>query len=155
MPGTAAEAEIRNYKNPALTMIQRIQSFWLLLAAASSIASIKFPFYTGTLVAGNAYESLNATTFIPIIILSVLSALISFATIFLFKNRSRQTWLTLLNIFISIIVIILFFLHLKDFSSGSFSLTSLFVFVVPIFLILALMGIRKDAKLIKSLDRLR
>lgn len=136
-------------------MIQRIQTLWLLLAAASSIASIKFPFYTGTLVEGNAYESLNATTFIPIVILTVLSALISFVTIFLFKNRNRQTWLTLLNIFISIIVIILFFLHLKDFSSGSFSLTSIFVFAVPIFLILALMGIRKDAKLIKSLNRLR
>jgi len=136
-------------------MVQRIQSFWLLLAAAASVASIRFPFYTGTLVEGNTYESLNATVYIPIIILTVLSALISFVTIFLFKNRSRQTWLTLLNIFISIIVIILFFLHLKDFNSGSFSLTSLFVFLVPIFLILSLMGIRKDAKLIKSLDRLR
>ena len=136
-------------------MIQRIQSVWLLLAAAAAVASIKFPFYTGTLAASNTYESLNATQFIPIIVLTVLSALISFVTIFLFKNRKRQTGLTALNIFISIIVIVLYCLHLKDFSSGSFSLTSVFVFAIPIFLVLALMGIRRDAKLIKSLDRLR
>ena len=136
-------------------MIQRIQSFWLLLAAAAAVASIRFPFYTGSLAADNTYESLNAAKNIPIVILTVLSALISFVTIFLYKNRNRQTWVTLLNIFISIIVIILYFLQLKNFSSGSFSLTSLFVFAVPVFLILALMGIRRDAKLIKSLDRLR
>jgi len=127
----------------------------LLLAAASAVASIKFPFYTGTLAASSTYESLTAAQDIPIVILTVLSALISFVSIFLYKNRSRQTWLTALNIFISIIVIVLYFLQLKNFSSGSFSLTSLFVFAVPIFLILALMGIRKDAKLIKSLNRLR
>ena len=136
-------------------MIQRIQCFWLLLSPAAALASIRFPFYTGSLAADNTYESLNAAKNIPIVILTVLSALISFVTIFLYKNRNRQTWVTLLNIFISIIVIILYFLQLKNFSSGSFSLTSLFVFAVPVFLILALMGIRRDAKLIKSLDRLR
>jgi glucan phosphoethanolaminetransferase (alkaline phosphatase superfamily) len=136
-------------------MIQRVQSFWLLLAAAAAVASIKLPFYTGSLAANNTYESLTASENIPIVILTVLIALISLVAIFLYKNRNRQTWITLLNIFLSIVVILLYFLQLKNFSSGSFSLTSLFVFAVPVFLILALMGIRRDAKLIKSLDRLR
>ena len=136
-------------------MIQRIQTLWLVLAAAVAILSIKFPFYTGSLVVNNAYLRLTAAENIPILILTVLSAIISAITIFYFKNRGRQTGLTILNIFVAIIIIVLYFLRLKDFPTGAFSLAALFVFSLPIFLILALVGIRKDAKLIKSLDRLR
>jgi Domain of unknown function (DUF4293) len=136
-------------------MIQRIQTFWLLVAVAAGLLSLKFPFYTGSLVVNNAYLRLTAAENIPILILTVLSVLISFFTIFLFKNRKKQTSLTALNIFISIIIIILYFLRLKDFSAGSFSLTSIFVFVLPAALIMALIGIRRDEKVIRSLDRLR
>jgi len=136
-------------------MIQRIQTLWLLVAVAAGLLSIKFPFYTGTLVVNNAYLSLTAAENIPILILTVLSALIAFVTIFLFKNRKQQTTLTLLNIFISIIIVILYFLQLKNFSTGHFSLTSIFVFVLPIALIMALIGVRRDEKVIRSLDRLR
>ena len=136
-------------------MIQRIQTLWLVLAAAVAILSIKFPFYTGSLVANNAYLRLTAAENIPILILTVLSAIISAITIFYFKNRGRQTGLTILNIFVAIIIIVLYFLRLKDFATGAFSLAALFAFSLPVFLILALVGIRKDAKLIKSLDRLR
>lgn len=136
-------------------MIQRIQTLWLVLAAIAAILSIKFPFYTGSLVVNNAYLRLSAAENIPILILTVVSAIISAITIFYYKNRGRQTGLTVLNIFVAIIILVLYFLRLKDFSTGSFSLTSLFPFSLPVFLILALVGIRKDAKLIKSLDRLR
>jgi len=136
-------------------MIQRIQTLWLLVAVAAGLLSIKFPFYTGTLVVNNAYLSLTAAENIPILVLTVISVLISFITIFLFKNRKLQTNLTLLNIFISIIVVVLYFLQLKNFSTGHFSLTSIFVFVLPIALIMTLIGVRKDEKVIKSLDRLR
>jgi len=136
-------------------MIQRIQTLWLVLAAAAAVLSIKFPFYTGSLIANNAYLRFTAAENIPILVLTVISALISAITIFSFKNRGRQTGLTLLNIFVSIIILVLYFLRLKDFSTGAFSLTSLFAFALPVLLILALVGIRKDAKLIKSLDRLR
>jgi hypothetical protein len=136
-------------------MIQRIQTLWLVFAAVAGIFSIKFPFYTGSLAVNNAYLSLTASENIPILVLTVLSVLISLITIFYYKNRGRQTGLTLLNIFVSIVIIVLYILRLKDFSTGSFSLTCLFVFAMPVFLIMALLGIRKDAKIIKSLDRLR
>ena len=136
-------------------MIQRIQSFWLLLAAVAGFLSMKFPFYTGNLVTDNAYIKLTAVENIPILILTVLSIVLSLITIFLFKDRKRQTGFTLLNIFISIIIIVLYFLQLKNFSQGSFSLACLFVFALPVFLILALVSVRRDEKIIKSLDRLR
>src|ERR1700730_17384307 len=130
-------------------MIQRIQSFWLLLAAVAGFLSMKFPFYTGNLVTDNAYIKLTAVENIPILILTVLSIVLSLITIFLFKDRKRQTGFTLLNIFISIIIIVLYFLQLKNFSQGSFSLACLFVFALPVFLILALVSVRRDEKIIK------
>jgi len=136
-------------------MIQRIQSLWLSLAAVAGLLSLKFPFYTGNLVADNTYVKLTAVENIPILILTVLSIVLSVITIFLFRQRKKQTNFTLLNIFISIIVIVLYILQLKNFSQGSFSLACLFVFAMPVFLILALVGIRRDEKIIKSLDRLR
>ena len=136
-------------------MIQRIQTLWLVLAAAAAIISIKYPFYTGSLVVNNAYVRLTAAENMPILVLTILSAVISFITIISFKNRSRQTGLTILNLFASIVIIVLYFMRLKEFATGSFSLASLFVFALPILLILALVGIRKDVKTIKSLDRLR
>ena len=136
-------------------MIQRIQTVWLLVAVAAGLLSIKFPFYTGSLVVNNAYVRLTGAENMPILILTVLSVLISFVTIFLFKNRKRQTSLTILNIFISIVIIVLYILQLKNFSNGAFSLACVFVFVMPVALIMALIGIRRDEKVIRSLDRLR
>ena len=136
-------------------MIQRIQTLWLILAIGAAFVSIKLPFYTGSLAVNNAYLQLTAAENIPILVLTVLSILISLITIFSFKNRGRQTGLTLLNIFVAIVIVVLYFLRLKDFATGSFSLAGLCVFVLPVFLIMALIGIRRDTKIIKSLDRLR
>jgi Domain of unknown function (DUF4293) len=136
-------------------MIQRIQTLWLVLAVGAAFTSIKLPFYTGSLVVNNAYLKLTATENIPILILTVLSILLSLITIFSYKNRGRQTGLTVLNIFVAIGIVVLYFMRIKDFGTGAFSLAAVVVFALPVFLILALMGIRRDVKTIKSLDRLR
>jgi len=136
-------------------MIQRIQTLWLVLAVGAAFASIKLPFYSGSLVVNNAYLKLTAAGNIPILILTILSILLSLITIFSYKNRGRQTGLTVLNIFVAIGIVVLYFLQLKDFGTGAFSLAAIVVFALPVFLILALMGIRRDVKTIKSLDRLR
>ena len=100
-------------------MIQRIQTLWLLVAVAAGLLSIKFPFYTGTLVVNNAYLSLTAAENIPILVLTVISVLISFITIFLFKNRKLQTNLTLLNILIQSYDIHKIFLTHKNPETGT------------------------------------
>ena len=64
-------------------------------------------------------------------------------------------WLTATAAGLSVINIILYFTELKKFVSGNVSLTALFAFAIPIFLVLAVNGIYKDEKLVKSLDRLR
>ena len=75
--------------------------------------------------------------------------------IFMYKNRKQQMWLTAAAAGLSIINIILYFTELKKFVSGNMSLTAVFALAIPVFLLLAINGIWKDEKLVKSLDRLR
>jgi peptidoglycan/LPS O-acetylase OafA/YrhL len=77
--------------------------------------------------------------------------------IFLYKNRKQQLWLTLAAFVVSVINIILYFKEIKSFlpQQGNYNLAAVFTFAIPVFLILAVRGIWKDEKLVKSLDRLR
>jgi uncharacterized protein YebE (UPF0316 family) len=77
------------------------------------------------------------------------------AIIFMYKNRKQQMGLTAAAAGLSIINIILYFTELKKFLSGNMALTSVFALAIPVFLVLAINGMRKDEKLVKSLDRLR
>jgi len=139
-------------------MIQRIQSIWLLLAAAACFLTLKLPFYNGNVVQpdqSRRFEHLTAMDNIILTILTFLTGIIILVTIFLFKDRKLQMKLTIATLVLSIVNIVLFFGQLKRFVEGSFDLTSPIVFMVPVFLILAARGIYKDDKLIKSLNRLR
>ncbi len=136
-------------------MIQRIQSLWLALAAAATFFSIKLPFYSG--IFQNLTTQINLTgqsTFL-LLIFSVLTGVISILSIFLFKKRKLQLKVGLAALLVSFITILLYFLEVKKYTSGVYALSMLVILAVPIFLILALRGIYKDEKLVKSLDRLR
>jgi hypothetical protein len=73
----------------------------------------------------------------------------------MYKNRRQQIWLTVAAAGLSIINIILYFSELKKFTSGNMALTSVFALAIRFFLLLAINGMWKDEKLVKSLDRLR
>ena len=136
-------------------MIQRIQSLWLLSASACAFLSMKYPFYYIGPHPDLISDQFNATTKIILLILtSILGALCLF-TIFLYKQRNLQLWLTVLSIVLSITNIFLYFDYKKDYTGGGLALTSIFVFAVPVFLFFAAQGIYRDQKLVKSMDRLR
>ncbi len=140
-------------------MIQRIQSLWLLAASAAAFTTLKVSFYSGHKIgdALKTYQFLNATSTIPIIVLSVAVAITSLVLIFLYKDRSLQIKITLAALAVSILTLVLYFFELKNFVQGesSFDLTCVFAFVIPVFLFLAFRGIYTDEKLVKSVDRLR
>jgi len=142
-------------------MIQRIQSIWLLLAAAAAFLTLKFSFYAGNkLVAATntkVHEELTARSNIMITILSAGVGLAALICIFLYKNRKQQFRIALIALLASVVNIVLFFLEARKFvaGEGNYTLTAAFAFAVPVFIILALRGIKKDEKLVKSLDRLR
>lgn len=139
-------------------MIQRIQTIWLFLSALCAAFTYKFPFYSGNIIGKDniqRYEKLVASSNFLLLISTALLIGGAIVIIFLYKNRKQQFWLTMGAAGLSIINIIIYFSELKKFTSGNMSLTAVFAFAIPIFLLLAATGIWKDEKLVKSLDRLR
>ena len=139
-------------------MLQRFQTLWLLLAAIFAFLTFKLPFYSGSKIIKDVIQPdvrLDASSQILILILTGLVILCCFIAVFLFKNRKKQLTLTVINLILSIILLVLYFLQIQKFQTGIISLSCLFTLAIPIFLLLAARGIWKDEKLIKSLDRLR
>jgi hypothetical protein len=138
-------------------MIQRIQSVWLLLASIFDAITFRFPFYVGDWQRDTtpATVDLNAQSTIWLTILTVLTGVLAFVNIFLFNNRKLQLKLTYAGLALCAVLLTLYFLEIGHFFSGDIALWSLFYFAIFVFYLLAARGIRKDEKLIKSLDRLR
>lgn len=139
-------------------MIQRIQSVWLLLAAACALLSLKFSFYTGIMINDTQRKlvSITSVSSIPIVIAAVAVGITSLVIIFLYKDRKMQMRITFAALFVSLLLIFLYFSYKNsNFSEGSFDLGAPLIFLIPVFLVLALRGIYKDEKLVKSVDRLR
>jgi hypothetical protein len=141
-------------------MIQRLQSVWLLLAAAAAFLSLRFSFYSGNMVAANQTKSWVYFTAQSNLLLMILTAgvgLASLIAIFLYKSRKQQLRLTLITLLVSIVNLVIYFMQTQKFvpGEGNYDLTAVFAIIVPVFLLLAIRGIRKDEKLVKSLDRLR
>ncbi|MFT3904262.1 MAG: DUF4293 domain-containing protein [Niabella sp.] len=139
-------------------MIQRKQTLWLLLAVIATVLTFKFPFYNGIVVSGAKGVSgaeLTATDNIPLMLLTGLTALLGLAGIFMFKDRKKQLMICFLGLLAAIGTIVLNYTYIKYFQSGSISITALLLLVTVIGFFFAMKGIRKDQKLIRSLDRLR
>lgn len=141
-------------------MIQRVQTIWLLLAAVAGYIMTRVPLYQGIL-AGQALKKYFITEnflLFGVAIVAILSALVA---VFLFKNRPAQIRLTILGILASVALIALEIWQADKFtiSNGILKLSYLWGALLPvamiIFFILAAINIRKDTKLVKSLDRLR
>jgi len=141
-------------------MIQRIQSVWLLLAAACAALTFRLSFFSGNKTGSDnisAFEKLTASSDFLLLVLTSFLVGGCLVLIFLFKNRKQQLWLTIAAIVIAVINIILYFKETKSFipNQGNYDLTSILSFAIPVFLILAARGIWNDDKLVKSADRLR
>jgi hypothetical protein len=137
-------------------MIQRIQSIWLLLAAVFAFLTFKLPFYQGAVFQADITKpAVDAQSTIWLTIVAALTGALAFINIFFFNNRKLQLRLCVFGIILALGLIALCFMEMTKFSSGSIALSSVIYFAIVAFYILALNGIRKDEKLIKSMDRLR
>jgi predicted membrane-bound mannosyltransferase len=136
-------------------MIQRIQSVWLLAASIVSFLTLKLSFYSGTYLPDNLYHQLNGTENLTLMIPTIALGILTLITIFLFKNRVTQLRLCIAGILLDVLLIVLYFRSLKDFSRGDFAFTAVLHLIVISALVLAASGINKDEKLIKDSNRLR
>ncbi|PKF75378.1 DUF4293 family protein [Chryseobacterium sp. PMSZPI] len=129
-------------------MLQRIQTIWTLLAVLAAV----FLYITGQDVAvfGNI-PILN----IGCIVLVIIGAL----SIFSFKNRKRQILLNTISIIINALLIGVLAYWLLNLSGGiqfpEKGIEPIFPCIAVICLLIANIFIRKDERLVKSVDRLR
>ncbi len=134
-------------------MIQRIQSVYLLLAVITSGCVIFFlPLFVFT---DSNYMILDDAIFTGT---TVLSTLISFYSIFRFKNRRQQLVSGRINIIINFIffgfLLYMYFGVLAK-EEASLGLGSFMPLVVVVLITLANRGIMKDEMLVRAADRLR
>jgi len=148
-------------------MIQRVQSVWLLLAAVFAFLYTRVPIYTTTVV-GNVVRKYLPTESLLLFAVSIAVGLLAAACIFLFKNRALQFRLSIIGLLASIGMIALEVWQVSEFKAagvlqntdnalvkGSYSWGALLPIAMCVFFWIAASKIRKDQKLIKSLDRLR
>ncbi len=131
-----------------IRMIQRIQTIFLFLVVLSEVA-LHFT-AMDVILFGSVYVAAT---------LSLVSFILAIAAIFSYKKRSRQILLNNFNIFINVLLTGLLIFWLLNLSGGihfpekgielAFPLISVFC------LLLANIYIRKDEKLVKSVDRIR
>ncbi|HXB94664.1 MAG TPA: DUF4293 domain-containing protein [Puia sp.] len=153
-------------------MLQRKQTLWTLLAVICAALTFKFSFYSGNKTVGangHVFLSVKAVPVfgfgadsasagsVLILVLTILIMAFALINIFNFKNRKRQALITIGLILLSLLNLFLYW-HasgVPPFTEGSYNLGVLLTVAIPIFFILAAIGIRKDEKLVKSADRLR
>lgn len=141
-------------------MIQRIQSIWFLLAGVAGMLTYKLPIWSGTLQ-DNSLKNFLGTENLLYFAANIATVLLAFVAIFMFKNRNLQKNLGWFGLLLSIVLIGLEVYVVSDYEStlnlkqASWKFGALMPILMIIFFFLAIQGIRKDEKLIKSLERLR
>jgi peptidoglycan/LPS O-acetylase OafA/YrhL len=143
-------------------MIQRIQSIWLLLVAVCAFATLKISTYAGNLIPKTTdlpgtllYKELNGTSSIPNSIITIALGILALVSIFNYSNRKLQIKLCIVSFFIEFILIMLYYFSTNMFKEGGYLIGAILHILIFIFLILAIMGIRKDAKIVEESSRLR
>ncbi|WP_312823046.1 DUF4293 family protein [Epilithonimonas sp.] len=129
-------------------MLQRIQTVWIFLAVLGAIflnlTAQDFDIFGG-----------NLTINISIVLLIVIGLL----SLFSFKNRKRQILLNNISIIINALLVGLLTYWLLNLSGGiqfpEKGIEPIFSLISIICLLLANIYIRKDERLVKSVDRLR
>ena len=136
-------------------MLQRIQTIYLLLAAAIS-GGLIFVFHIWI---ANDNVKVYALDEMSIFGLFAGSAILSLISIFMFKNRKSQFMLGRLNIILNFILLGLLVyqsLNLPGEVTASEKGIGMFLPIASIVLLaLANKAIKKDEDLVKSVDRLR
>jgi len=140
-------------------MIQRIQSIWLLLAGLAATAMLKFPLWKGRLV--NAEDKvLTGSSYLPLFLLIIVTALVGYGTIFLFKDRKSQKALCILGILLSLFILVLEYVRATSLQTsasyeGAWQISAALPIVILVFFSLARGGVRKDEKTLRNLEKLR
>ncbi|MEN4759446.1 DUF4293 family protein [Chryseobacterium sp. C39-AII1] len=129
-------------------MLQRIQTIWTFLAVLAAV----FLFVTG--------QDVIISDSIPVLNIGcVVLVLVGLLSVFSFKNRKRQILLNNISIIINALLIGVLIYWLLKLSGGvqipEKGIEPIFPLIAIICLFIANIYIKKDERLVKSVDRLR
>ncbi|WP_294303895.1 DUF4293 family protein [uncultured Chryseobacterium sp.] len=129
-------------------MLQRIQTIWTFLAVLAAV----FLFVTA--------QDVIVSDRIPVIDIGcVILVLVGLLSVFSFKNRKRQILLNTVSIIINALLIGVLVYWLLNLSGGIHfpekGIEPIFSLIAVICLFIANIYIKRDERLVKSVDRLR
>ncbi|GAA4210356.1 DUF4293 domain-containing protein [Pedobacter jeongneungensis] len=155
-------------------MIQRIQSIWFFLAALTLILMLFLPITskqtTGTemavyssglfqIIAGKAGSPFKIQSFLPLLITNIAIAILCFINIFNFRKRTFQKRFAVISIILIGGFAFWCSIYAKKLPGGiegaSFGIGAYLPALAILFIVLAIFGINKDERLIRSAERLR
>ena len=142
-------------------MIQRKQSLWLLIAALLNVCVFFFGIYRYHIMENgiDTLKEIRVNDHLPSLLLALVMTILPFVTIFMFGNRKRQVSMSFVSILTVCSFIGIALGRTRDLgalsSSESYWLGTILPIASLVFLFMAIMGIRKDEKLVRSVDRLR
>jgi branched-subunit amino acid transport protein AzlD len=141
-------------------MIQRIQTLWLFLAGVGGLLTYKLPLWT-CLLQDSTNKSFYGAENLLLFALIIVTSLLAFFIIFLFKNRSRQKLLSFLGMVLSAGIISLEYIMVETYKDkhslqdSSWQLGAILPVLMLILFFLAYLGILKDEKMLRNLDKIR
>lgn len=152
-------------------MIQRIQSIWLLLATitiacllfipiiSTTVGGIDYHFITNGIYQQVGTETKQVVDSLPLFIGTTVLALVCFANIFNFRNRTLQKRIAYLTVVLILGLSGWGYTYATKIPGGlanvDYSAGVAFPLLAMLFCLLAVRGINNDEKLLKSADRLR
>lgn len=152
-------------------MIQRIQSIWLLLASitlacllfipiiSTTVGGINYHFITSGIYQEVGSEIKQVENSLPLFIGTLVIALICFANIFNFRNRTLQKRIAYLTVVLILALSGWAYTYATKIPGSLTNVNYNAGLVLPIlaiiFCLLTVRGINNDEKLLRSADRLR
>jgi len=142
-------------------MLQRKQTLWLFIAALLNAGVFYFDLYrTHTIVNGtDTLGQLRVADHFPSLIIAVIITLLPLVTIFMFGNRKQQMRMIAYCLVTESMFVAMLLMRVTKLapppSSGTYWIGSVLPVAAILFLLMALLGVRRDEQLVKSVDRLR
>ncbi len=145
-------------------MIQRKQSLWLFIAALLNAGVFYFCLYAYHIMenGADAVKYLRVNDHYPSLLIALVMTLLPLVTIFMYGNRKRQMRMTAVSIIAIGSFVTMTLSRVTNLSKlvpaptdPSYRAGAILPVIAIVFLFMAIFGIRKDDKLVKSVDRLR
>lgn len=127
------------------------------MASLAALFSFMFPFVTGKgLEKGiEVDKTIKAGSDFLLLVFTGATLILSAVIIFLYKDRKLQMKLCLLGAVLSLVIIILYIGQVNKLTKSTLALFCVLPFLVLAGHLMAFRNIRKDEKLVKSLEKLR